>query len=750
MKLFEVCLSLLLLLLLVELSSASNLTVKTNSTTSTEASIERVGLMSKTSDAIYRALSTVFTFEDSQPPTTQLYSSTSTIQPTPTTTTTTTARVSTRPQTTTSRSVSSTSSSAAVIEKTTTTKSSILEPEVRSNTSAINGRLVKAGELYALLAKALNSIYSLRQSPTQTSLTRPARLVPQLELDEPVESARLQLLADPGQPATRQDVHLLCRLLHSQLENSTSNLSTLSSSLSSTSLPTELPINVATSLSVDFNATSTRKPKNDNHLLFVDKSEPLNETHQSHLLSSTFGYDRRLQHNNRTVEKLALQFLEDIFNEAARSRHLNGMTGLSGEENEEHESSHQLELSYSPVGWPAASRLGEHHFHLVYWLLERRLNSSRIRVLDFRQASELLSHLHASYLNHLMHKYKLTPADRLVVHFKALQEQENQLEPQVVDDTQREEARNSPSAFQLLLDRLSISSSDQHLHLYLIIFLLILVSLILCFLMPMMCFSSSSRRKSRRASDETKSIRPDSDLQRVQKNSPDHSAIWRKLSNSTTTLVKDQSDCYTHNGAFEVPIRNQQQQQQQQQVEEEQHNKLSLEPQMYLKYKDVRESRTSDTLTKSELVMIKEKLVPIMRQTPTRQVGSQTSPIEHDYVNQAVQCQLLDNDNQDDYRSAQHARQVRRHIDSTLSRSSSSSDRAASVISSPTGQHEREPKMRHLELPDKSRVKVEAIRAELGRLQECDSSRRPAAATSGGHPNDQQQVKMMSRQSEFI
>lgn len=198
-------------------------------------------------------------------------------------------------------------------------------------------------------------------------------------------------------------------------------------------------------------------------------------------------------------------------------------------------------------------------------------------------------------------------------------------------------------------------------------------------------------------------------------------------------------------------------------------------------YRDRIEKRSSDTLTKSELVMLKEKMIPIAQQHQQqyRQVASQTStPSEAIYVNQALatkavqtgqsidrppaqqesellkqhqqqvaadddtrrECQSQpttssgdNNDKEDDYRDKERTPPMDRFVSSFIDSSESRSDSAnkpSTIIERVVveKQHQQQlqqeqdriPKMRHLDLPARARSKVDAIKAELSKLEQRD------------------------------
>lgn len=391
------------------------------------------------------------------------------------------------------------------------------------------------------------------------------------------------------------------------------------------------------------------------------------------------------------------------------------------------------------------------------------------------------------------------------------------------------------SSLQLLWDKLTSASFVDNLQLYLIIFILVLVAIILCFACPMFCFGGSQ------ASGSTAALTPNSSggvrrgrpraarQQGATTNQPAHlnapptlslglkgagkpvelggrgpelaltagdeleDSVWRKLSSTTTTLMRDESltSRVLHNAEADALTREQQegvaaaggkessqaawcsfedrverqleelrraeqrllgaaearrsQQPKQtsyyisdrrqisksvQTFEEPNARRSGESPVQLLDLKERQEKRSSDTLTKSELVLLKEKLVPIAQpQSQQPAYSCQMAPPSCEapaYANLALAgsneaCQTggsLEEEQSIRQRPLGLGASTARFIDSSGSRSDSSGERTNTVIE--LAPAERSPTMRHLDLPPRTRTKLDAIKTELGKIEQRD------------------------------
>lgn len=516
--------------------------------------------------------------------------------------------------------------------------------------------------------------------------------------------------------------------------------------------------------------------------------------------------------------------------------------------------------------WPKETHVARGRLQLVYWLIKQvsnttiergplRQGGTQFKLISAPEAQRLLDELDRSLVKRQLDRVRLNFIGDLVANFsqKSNEKPDHESQPHVIDEEQIESAgkpteRNPKSGLQLLLERLSDASFVDNFHLHLIIFIVVLFVIILCFVVPMLCCrpgatpvkTPAKQRRRRKANTstsvksapalhesssspvsiiklgnnmkKTESLRgeQDNDEKLVQLSD----SIWRKLSSSTTTLVKDQSELMRSDGTIAVPVVREEPTgviasnfrepgkrsqfgwysfEDRFEEEEELRSKQVVERQSQtyivssdkrrqtsksvqtskpdtslnesnLNYQDRFERKSSDTLTKSELVLMKEKLVPIAQQHQqhTRQVASQTSdPPEPVYVNQfgagsgdITRQQVQSNRREQTERQQQHelsqagpshrsgrliSSEPSRYIDSTESRPNSLSEMskcdpepvvAAAKPTSDGGQMERIPKMRHLELPPRTRSKVDAIKAELSKLEERDQ-RIPTRAAFG-------------------
>lgn len=831
----------------------------------------------------------------------------------------------------------------------------------------------KASRIYGMLTNALRSVYNLNPF-----LNRTTRVAPEHELgDFKIESGKLMLGNDVIQPATSEDVHLLCKLLHKHLENitttaapvTTTTATTISTTFTSTStvpsIPkgeetTEIPTTTPFSLTTDsskreHSKSSTPKPSKDRMKLSISDPNRLGEAHEDYLLESVFAYDIKQFKNNETLERVARHLLIDLFDSGGKRAENGSKPAVGNEyENDEEDGANaptsEDELSVGSSSSTGADRHHQRHhnnkfkikvydkyshvtsdkLHLVYWLLKRAQHPSnsnlKFQVLDNYDAGQLVDRLEHAHIERCLSEANLKSII-LLASYKLLlndssrknkHEHDHEIKPHLIDDSlndgsEREQLAGSDeeapkkNAFQLLVNKLTSSNFIDNLQLFGIIFVILLMCLVLCFACPLLCFkpaasSSSTKSKSfppdptgsnathsaskqasravnqqkmpntkrRRGNNsgnnkmsagslahnrEVASIEgqlKDSYLQRGDQASQAQKAsdaIWRKLSNTTTTLIKDQSEVIMvrNDGTVRVPVlkdravgelsqpdeiqisRKSQSEWYAFDEEEKDHSsdRNKKQPQSFLisdkkqitksiqtttfheqpsqtgtfestesyseslnDYKDKIETRkrSSDTLTKSELVMLKEKMIPIaqQRQQHYRQVASQTStPSEAIYVNQALTSRAVqtgqsiedgaqqferqqvagdnqpypgqsspatsggDNSNGSNKRTPPLDKFVSSFIDSSESRSDYPANKGSdSVIERLGGERERErgrgreeereqneriPKMRHLDLPPRTRSKVDAIKAELSKLEQRDKQQ--SSSTSGHSSN---------------
>lgn len=788
---------------------------------------------------------------------------------------------------------------------TTTTKRAPVSPQkildTPNNSTNSNQRETK---LYSIINSALQSIYSLSELTYLNRTTRLAHGHESIEIqaadDEAKESGKLITLEssetqlenqnDSKQFATREDIHLLCKLLHKQLENGlvlpNGNLNlTLTSNNNrnqnradnqqAASKPTMK--SVANQLPAETNI-----PKMKGY--FVSSLNDLNESQESRLLESTFALNRSHSSSsyfNESHEEGGQRLLLDLFNLAhkVRQHHQNQSRGESLETSDDESlfstlnssSDHLLGLKL----WSKSSYGGKGgRLRLVYWLIEpvfRNLSGDgrqgplelyKIKLVDSREANELLDQLDHSLIKRQLDSISLLPVGDLVRPYKATLlggEEENSLNvpddnltPPIGGPNGQPQTPTKKSGLQRLADRLTNQSFADNVYLYLLMLLILIFLVVLCcFVCPAFCRKQTQPKLTSSSRDHLQSISsisgalkssgsPTLQLTKNTRRADEEQlrqasdAIWRKLSNSTTTLVKDQTRVLRHDGSIEVPILKERANQtsgdadnnlmdlhggqsggfewysfeSDQRTEEiqkrrrpttgknnlagkhEAHQTCDKQSQtfiisdrrqvtksvqtypadadevdptstrMVMSCRDRTEAKSSDTLTKSELIMLKEKLIPIEAQVVGQErskqqaSGSQTDQQRGDYVNTSnITTQTGPSmDEQQPVAPNYVEQRATRYIDS----SSSSSDRPSTVIdqlqlgqqqhqqaggslSGPASgdlsgarahssteverleQLERRPKMRHLELPQKYGSKVEAIKSELTKIEQRDA-----------------------------
>lgn len=812
---------------------------------------------------------------------------------------------------------------------------------------------VKSPRVYGMLTNALRSVYNLNPF-----LNRTTRVAPEHEIgDFKIESGKLMLANDTIQPATSEEIHLMCKLLHKHLENITTT------TLASTPVPvttssvvftstisgpdvekitqmapvTSDPlINLTTDTSNGMPSTnSTSKSKTDKDKMKLSVSEPsqLGEAHEDHLLESVFAYDLKQVKNNETLERVARNLLLNLLDSSSKlienSTKINTGNELENDEEDGADAPAPSSEAELPIGSSAGAhnRQRNHHhqhqqqnnkfkmrvyekyshatsdkLHLVYWIIKRSSQPSnselKFNVLDDREAGKLIDQLEHAQIERSFSEANLKSII-LMAPYKSSSSNDkhnHEIEPHLIDDTLNgvekehstsDQKATKKSSFQLMIDKLTSSTFIDNLQLYGIIFIILLMCIVLCFACPLFCFrpSSSSSSKPKNLPDdpsggsstsfqqasqakqlkvdpkrrrgnkrtnagslahhqEVPSIEGDLKDSRIQrgdqagkdvaaKTQRASDAIWRKLSNTTTTFVKDQSEVIMvrNDGTVRVPVLkdgkavdkcsaidleasnetpvSKKSQFEWYSFEDDRSSEADTKkkPQSYIisdkkkitksiqtttfheqpsqttfdesysesldDYKDKIETRkrSSDTLTKSELVMLKEKMVPIAQQYQQhyRQMASQTTaPDEAIYVNQALaskavqtgqsidgvlqsehshQGQQLKQDADDQLCPGQSTsgnkgqgenirtppldRFVSSFIDSSESRSELANKRGART-ENPGGEIEQEriPKMRYLDLPPQTRSRVEAIKAELNKLEQRDSQQTSKSATS--------------------
>lgn len=486
---------------------------------------------------------------------------------------------------------------------------------------------------------------------------------------------------------------------------------------------------------------------------------------------------------------------------------------------------------------------GESTLRLIFWLLEKSNSGQRqFRLVDEKEAQSLLDRLEFSQIERHLDGMQLKPVRSLISSYHRTRSRPGDEEqPLVLDDSLAPRPEEAPTgghskgqatsvkpknSFQMLMDRFSESSFVDNLHLYLILFILVLVLIILCVAVPMICCCRSSsssssspdrraavgripvgrRRRTTRAPPHNIPIGSaddhniatisgsknlllasggggdgdrDEHFDKAAKFQQQSDAIWRKLSNTTTTLIKDESSILVrndgttgtalsmgdrferqprpaddnqlfewypfHSGADAENPSSATNPRTHKSVQTNESRLLRQHQQEAAETRPMTLHSRSDTMSKSELVMLKEKMIPIMQErrqqvsTQTSQEATAAAPVgSHDYVNQSqivrssppASSSSTSNADSQAKRPAQLedciSSMPSRHIDSSDSRSIGldHQHRQRQHRGQPQPldeqQQQRQPSMRRLELPAKTRSKVDAIKSELEKLEQRD------------------------------
>lgn len=693
------------------------------------------------------------------------------------------------------------------------------------------------------------------------------------------------------QVTSREDIMLLCRLLHKHLghtpnnasvalnlRNLAENLGQLTEGANKTdggeSTTTLAPLK-ASGADLEVSNDDSKWTVNEPQLDLSDQS------HGDRLLESVFSLAPQtggasslnkldLGQSETSYEEAGSRLLTELFNLGFRKK-LAAASSASptGTGQDETESGAELAKNITLRVWSRTTTEGRGgRLRLVYWLLERlgaRGHSApsgpsrrRFKVLELAEAHDLLDQLDHSLVQQAINEIGLVrPRGVLVGAYKREADSNDQLQPpRVIDDQlgqSESDNKPSPSTLQLLVDRLSNSSFGQNFHLYLILFVVVLFCIILCIAVPVMCCKcmmpsrslsgsstestsagSKGTRKNRRLRQQLTSQTDDNGRRRpasrgfYKSTDPlresitsisgalaanrgtdqdgskqvETPAIWRKLSNSTTTMTRDEIRTLEDDGRFEIvcgaenggqarnrakmasdrskfewytfednkeqttrrrltgPGASETEDGTRQQprgrlidkptqttmvvrdqckvtksvqtfARENEPQEASLD-ELSLSYRDRLETRDSNSLTKSELVMLKEKLIPIGQRVSqnndiqTEQQNSRRRLVDHDYVNTAANQQQ------------QTTKLPSRHIDSSsiesknglptsdrpiraTGESSSGAGGVQTRTQPPVGVSERAPSMRYLELPVQTQTKVDAIKNELIKLEARDA-----------------------------
>lgn len=609
-------------------------------------------------------------------------------------------------------------------------------------------------ELTRLLDGLLRSLYALRDS---LSRNRTARLAPDEAADE---QAPAKLVVEPAK-TTSEELHLLCRLLHRQLDAQVG--STPTTIAANTSSPATT---VAPERPPERNSSQPGRP-----IVLVGDPRELNESQADYLLESVFGRPARASPvqvgPQEPVERAARRLLEGLLNRAASLA--DSDYAAPGEASAPppdaggaQEPAPRAGVTLTVKQWPRATYLDERrHLHLVFWLLEQpAANSTRRLLVEPSRALELLAQLDRPLIEAELEAHRLSQVGARLIDRFALSNGRNNgsgssESPRVIDDDQSSASRQtSIGPVQLLLNRLAESTFAENLHLYLILLFLVLLCVILCFACPMMCCRQSPafpvpprQRKSPKSPPSStghQSAPTESERADAAAAADDDASIWRKLSNTSTTLTRDQSQIDSFSRRPEGWRALDKERRLERRLERSADDRtstlvytLSSSDLLHGSAKDEQaaqrrrprtgkspraapnefeeepagwpvddrlEQRRSDTMSKSELVMVKEKLVPIAREHDQRHrpAATQTSDAP-DYVNQPAR------------QMASLERDPSRYIDSTTD---SSGQPASGFL------------RRNLQLPERAQAQLEAIKGELSRVEARDAASSKAGLSS--------------------
>lgn len=742
-------------------------------------------LVAKTSDAIHRVLSKGFIFdnddesgsEDIERIANEGREAATTTQPQ---TTTLKPKNRTSSKATNSRLPSRGHSNEKVRQETSTMKPHNESSRAKKANQADNSM---TGDLKAILISALNSLY-YGQTKSKGRATRLA--------DEDSESVTKtpkfsSTNASDLVKLNSENIHLLCRLLHEKLLANDSNPTT------------EAPLKATTTSKVirpktKGNETSSSSDLSGRILLLENEAELDEQEHESWLLESV---SKPMSPMNRAdailaVSEALLKLINAGSQMASRSPSLGEsempMRGkrwtIKPSSSLNEDSSDQSESQGEALGDKATdaevidlfkikvsnlhSLSGPNQISLVFFLLQRiRLGPKQFfwRVFDFNDTDNLLDKLEHLQISRQFERRQLKPII-LLAPYRRLNRTSNSTDsrlwlpegPNLPEDFTSRQQPQTNSFF----DRFARSSFTDNLFLYAILIIILLFIFALCCSFAMLC----TRKSQRGRFDGRKGSKTDRDKDLT---NPGHGggAIWRKLSNTTTTLLKDQDQTIKIHDTNVKPLRAERlvedveittragkkgfewySFEEDQTIEEKQvrrrndgwrddeivvkdrrHTSKSVQTNQHPPIelsdewrqpieKDSAGPRNSNTLTKSELVMLKEKLIPIAnqrlqtgRRSPGhRQVASQTS----DPLNMDSEVEL----------------------DMTLSKPVRRTDDDVTYLNRqpqflvPLGaktDHEIEPQRfiddsltslsRKFDLPSKHETQVETIRGELSKIE---------------------------------
>lgn len=662
-------------------------------------------------------------------------------------------------------------------------------------------------ELMALVLSALNDTQLDQVKYRQRSI----RLADD-DSEQAEKNSMLQLNATvEGLKLDSENVHLLCRLLHEKLLANDSNATNRVTLPTSESQPEVATITTSPKPSIVSNQTNVSP---GTVLLLEDESELSQTNHESWLLESIsrVGLDQVGAKSIAAANETLIRLFEAAWRttnetraklEPTNSRSLAKRWDTSGDsdQNSSSESSPARESNGDKHLEPevghefklqivdSLTRSDSNQLSLVFFLLKRvKLTGSRRnfwRVFSFEEAQKLLDKLEHLVISREFERRNLRPVI-LLAPFGRQNRATNATDDRQLWPPEAKKPDEQQRQISSFFDKFTPFSLKDNLFSYLILMLVLLVALALCSTIAILC-----RRKPRSQSARLINIRQQQEIMSsdASKSKATHNygqggeAIWRKLSNTTTTLLEEQDQTYRIQEAKVKSLRadqlaadtetNQRARQSRQPSEwysfeddksfEEKHEKRASNGKLtdivvvrdtkkytgesvqtskqpfelehkfgLMEISATNESKNSNTLTKSELVMLKEKLVPIFS-NDRQQTSDEMSPSRRQVASQTYDPFDMDSENELDLAPEQQVKPTdepiylnRRHLFPNSDKPIGSNVDPSKYIDNSLSSLSRK-----LDLPAKSQTQVNVIKGELSRIQRRDRA-------SNNHELDQQ------------
>lgn len=780
------------------------------------------GLITKTTDAIHRVLSGAFHFFDDEQESNKTdiervkVTNNTTTKPNKPIKSTNSKSKSSKYQETKKRNEDVETTTSQPMPPTTTKQNMIrdmndtLRLPMKNDLAQVNTGQNVTNELMRILIGALNSL-SISRAEMQSAKARNIRLA---DLDAEYRSSKLQSFHNETLKLDSENVHLLCKLLHDKLLTNSSNLAittaqpNISNEIVTTKKPgrqtsSEIPIRGNGSKANRDETSGGEETTKQPRILFVESESEVNEQDNGPWLMQSISRipsNRMTNHEAILAVKESLQTLFELSWQSNPTRPRGKpefRTRIKKATNFDYENGDMNERDDPSTTEKPAITSDNENFKIrlsaeftsfsrdqlifVFFLMQRvKLGSGQQlwKVLSFEEADRLLDkleHLEISRQFERRHVRPMVLLEPFMGRTKSINSPENDPkswppELNVPDESlhpnrQQTNTQQQSSSF---FDRFTRSSFTDHLFLYTILIIIILFLFAVCCSIPMLCKSGS--RDIQKLTGPKLPV-PSKEAMSIGSNGGD--AIWRKLSNTTTTLSRDQDQRLKIHEANIDPLRRERLMSQSgekpvkpmewytleedKMIEEKQERRRLAHPDGrqddVLVVRDKRRisksvqtsnhrpatdwikdtsgyegARNSNTLTKSELVMLKEKLVPIANQT--RLVQSQPQHHRRSSGHRQVASQTSDPLNMDS----------ELEMDATLSRPFRKSEEPLYLNRQPQflvpeNQGSPETPSKYIddslnslgvkfELPAKSQVQVNAIKDELSRLEKLDQEQR--------------------------